>query len=348
MIGILTFQFAHNYGAVLQAYALKKTIESMGTEVNIINYLPDGLYQTYSNNLLYYLRNRQLKSILKIHRKKYQVKKFKDFQNEFLELKYPIFNISDLTLEKYDTIIVGSDQVWNEKIVPDLSAYLLLDVEKVRKYSYAASFGSNTISENILPMVKNALSRFEMISIREQSGFNMVSNSCGLKAFCSVDPVLLLSAAEWRGFYKRKFSVESKEKYILYIDLYKDKKLMDRAEMLKQRTSLPILAIHPTCWDINQGKSHQLYDVGPLEYLKLIDEAEYIVSNSFHGIVFSYIFKKKLLYFFEGSTSSRITDFFNDIGIVDIENIIDFSNKEYSNSESILDSKKYIESILNR
>lgn len=339
-IGILTFQFANNYGAVLQAYALKKILERYSNEVEVINYCPYNLYKSYSLDIIWFIKKQEFGKIIEIPRRIKQKRLFDSFQKEELGLGTKKNDINNDELEKYDVIIVGSDQVWNDEIVDNIEAYFLKNVSQKIKISYAASFGKKHISAKVKNLAKTCLETFQLVSLRESNTIACMEK-VGLIAYHTADPVLLLTKEEWREFYLSKNKKRVLEKYILYIDLMNDKKLKEEAVKLGQKFKLPILAIHPTCWKFKEKIFHQLYDVGPFEYLYLIDNASHVITNSFHGLAFSYIFQKKVTYYLNSELNNRTEDFLKTLQVDSKQKEIDFSNvkidilKNYGNTEEV-------------
>lgn len=347
MIGILTFQFAHNYGAVLQAYALKKTLYKYSDKVEIINYLPKNLTDEYSNSAWYCIRNRKLKRLLRIPRRLNQVRKFSEFQKSMLELKEPLNNITESSFKQYDVVVVGSDQVWNDEIVDDIAPYFFENICGCVKMSYAASFGIHNISDNIKNKIKMNLPKFDFVSVREKNGKRIIQDivpDCKVEHVC--DPVFLIDREVWRKTYRTKEYRIPKGKYILYVDLRNNVEMMKKASILAKQEHLEVYSIHPTCWKIRNEDSRQLYNVGPLEYLNLIDHAEIIVTNSFHAVAFSAIFGKRVLHQKCGSLGDRVEDLYNTLSVASDTEIIDFDNQNYA--QAILDYRKKSIDVLDR
>ena len=148
-IGILTFQFAHNYGALLQAYALKCYLNQLGYDVSIINYTPEKLRKEYSMNPFAYSKNLKvlLSLSLRNYRRRKQNRLFTQFQNNELGLRQRILTSEELitAMNTYDVVSVGSDQVWNTNITGDIKSYFLEKEVQAHKISYAASFGTDSI-----------------------------------------------------------------------------------------------------------------------------------------------------------------------------------------------------------
>lgn len=323
--GILTFQFAHNYGAQLQAYALKTTLKGYGVDTNIINFLPKGLWENYSINPIYSLKKHQFKKLLYSPMRMLQVKKFTDFQKQYLEVNKPIYELTNTSLNKYDALIVGSDQVWNDVILPDISPYFLENIIGIKKMTYAASFGTDNISDNVKNKILKNIPEFDSVTVREKQGVQIIQKivpQCTAKHVC--DPVFLLRAETWRNLYNRERYSFPDEDYILYIDLRNDTHLIMNAKQISKQKQMKVYYVHPTCLKTSEKKFSQLYDVGPLEYLSLIDHAQYIVTNSYHAIAFSCIFGKKAIHLADISLGNRVFDLLNAIEVYQQNGIYEF------------------------
>lgn len=340
-VGILTFQFAHNYGALLQAYALKRILTNDNTIVEIINYLPKGLWENYSLNPIYPIKKRQLKKLLTIPKRIKQANRFYEFQKKILQLGKPIVCFDSETAKGYDILITGSDQVWNDSILPDVSPYFFEEINDVVKLAYAASFGTNELTDTIKAKIKTCLPAFDAVTVRERSSIDLikcVEKSCAAEHVC--DPVFLLAADKWREFYGMcRYSLPNM-KYILYVDLRNDAKLINEAKKIREKTGYEVLYIHPTCWKTTEKSFTQLYDVGPLQYLALIDHAEYIVTNSFHAVAFSMIFRKKIIHAADNNLGSRVTDLFETFSVKDKDGIVDCNLLDTEKSEFVNASKQ--------
>lgn len=344
-IGILTFQFAHNYGAMLQCYALKSTLEKMNLDVDVINYRPKEMTDFYSLNPIVIIKRHDLKALLGLFSRKNQAFKFYDFQVKELNIGRKIDHINDNTIGNYEVVVVGSDQVWNSNIVPDIGEYLLSGCTKCKKYSYAASLGKKEISESMLLSFQENLFQYSGISIREKNNAEYLSEMLCVDILNTVDPVFLLTQEEWRSFYLSSNPPKlNHNKYLLYIDLFDSKELMKKAKDIAHRYNLTIITVDPMCRN-NFNEVINLHNVGPFEYLQLIDHACFIVTNSFHAVSFSYIFEKKMAYYLKNELSNRITELLKNIN-VKMEEIIDFKQSDRNYYEELIKkSKKYLQTI---
>lgn len=299
-IKVVTFHFANNYGAVLQAYALQTYLERYG-HVDFLNYEPEHLKKLYSLNPLssgFHPREIVRKTLTIPYRKK-QSDLFSKFRRE--QLKCTIDDVSSRetvsrTLNTADVVVYGSDQIWNLNITHNDSVYFGDLVKKnVRKVAYAASFGADNDHEIICQYIDTYLKTFDAISVREASGTNSLKengiHSCELVC----DPVFLLDKNKW-GELASKPTEKIEQRFILYYALRKDENLIQSTQKIGHDYGIPVYSIHPN-GDKSFMLENQLHKVGPREFLWLIKNAEFICTNSFHAVAFSSIFQKKVLFY---------------------------------------------------
>lgn len=338
-IGIITFQYANNYGALLQAYALRKYLLDLGNEVRIINY----------DNSKLYMKNRSLrkKIITKVwmaisfflgRNKKY--KKFEMFRNNYLMLeKNKITNknhlyqyIADLN---FDVYIVGSDQVWNPYITMNDDIYYLSFSDSKKKIAYAASFGVDDFPYEYKNIFLKCINKFNFISVREKTGKNIL-NKMGITDISIVlDPVFLLGKNQWSDFAE----IKEYEPYIFCYYMPGDKKceenIKEIALKLKNKFGYKIINIGRKEYKKFLNDGIDIVSASPNEFLGYFKNASFIITNSFHGTAFSLIFEKNFYSVVnlsnsgKGKLSSRIVDLLESIGLKN--NIIDNDSENIDN-----------------
>lgn len=284
-IGILTFHRAVNYGAVLQAYALQKVIELMGHEAEIIDYRCSFIESEVSP--LAGFRNKvgfvsALKQMIFRCRKNIA---FSGFMGKYMNLskKYSSKESMSELEKKYDSFITGSDQVWNYGCSGSDSTYFLDFVKEARKKnSYAASFGFDKLPKGDPFDYNVLLNDFHKISVREYSAAKIVEEKIGVLPEVTLDPTLLLAGDEWKKLVQKR---PCKEKYIFVYYIREPKDLLDYAYKLAEEKG---------CKVINSKKSMEfLSKCSPQDFLTWFYYADYVVTNSFHGTVFSILFEKQ-------------------------------------------------------
>ncbi|WP_024867244.1 polysaccharide pyruvyl transferase family protein [Butyrivibrio sp. FCS014] len=313
-IGILTFWFAHNYGAVLQAYAIREWCRRNGEEADIIPYYPDAFRRQYeidpfAKNIA--IRTRVSRIVKYVHKVK-QYRKFKEFDDAYLGIKDHIYGQEEVGIfcNKYDLIIFGSDQIWNTEITSDDMTYFGSGIIK-RKISYAASFGSGFDKSIQYELVSDLLKRFDRISIREGYIRDKLEEVVGKNCDNVLDPVFLLRGDEWK---KLAIPASLKKPYVLVYLLEPSEELYNYATEYAKSNALDIYEIHPTRNSYFYG-ADQLNDVGPLEFLGLVSEADCVCTNSYHAVAFSLIFHRKCLHLPNCKSPERSMELLRNLGI---------------------------------
>lgn len=335
-VGIITFHNAHNYGAVLQAYALQEKVKELGYETFIVNYKNQQITKQYK--LIKYSKNpinciKMLYDSLKNYStNKKRFNKFDKFINTKLNLTKPYENISDLkeSFPKLDCYITGSDQVWNLGIVGELSdAYTLnFGDDQINRVSYAASIGKSNIDEKYKQDYKKKLQNINHISVREEDAKNELQKIIDKKIEVVLDPTLLLSESEWDN--KLNDEDRIKEKYILAYVVQPNDEYIKIVNYLSKKTGLKV--IHFGKEKIFDNELNNVYTAEPFEFINLIKNAEYVVATSFHATVFSIIFNKKFFVIPHLKTGSRITNLLDKLEIKNriYHNLDEFEKVDYA------------------
>jgi hypothetical protein len=319
-IGIATFQWADNYGAVIQAYALQSYLEKIGNEVHIINYKPSK----HPIGLKQYLAKTPRAFIYKLE-KVYKKKVFQSFRTNYLNLSSIIIEtLDDLKTikDEFNTLIAGSDQVWNpkwldqEKNLWDLY-FLKFAGFHTKKCSYAASFGHaelKTMTIEWQEAIRQNLKNFDCISVREKSGVDIVRQLTGRNdAIHVVDPTFLLRKDD---YYKLIGQQKKRKSYLFSYMLHG---LNSDSNFLENMVSKELNIKVVKC-DANRTSIHKKYILPtPIKWLGLIREADFIITNSFHAVVFCLIFHKQFIAILIdgelGSMNTRITNLLDEFNL---------------------------------
>ena len=291
-IGILTFHCTNNYGAVLQAYALRKVLSKLDAryDTHIIDY---RCKETITATSFKDIKKKKglVGAVLHYRQINKMNAKFDCFRKNFLNLSKTYNATEELAadIDEYDALISGSDQVWNLRWSDGDTVYFQdFHEQNEKKYSYAASFGFTNLDESRVDFYKETLKKFNQISVREKSGKELVEGQLGLKAIQHIDPTLLLTASEWSEIAK---SPDVNGKYILVYMVPKQDSIIEHAMKLKKETGLPIVMLSKNLKPLNVIHRG---DSSPEEYVGWFKNAEYVVTNSFHGTAFSCIFNKNI------------------------------------------------------
>lgn len=301
-IGIMTFQASHNCGSMLQAYALQHTLsDKYGADVEIIDFANAGSRNMYSmidlglskgaiinniNNIRYY------KLFKKYHAEYEEFKK-----NHLVTSKNSYKSTKELIgIEKnYDMLISGGDQVWNVRCQDADEAYYLSFAKNVRKVAYSPSLGGTNINKaNVdLGKYRQLLLDFECVSVREPNGQKWLRELTGREFPIIADPVFLLSHKEWL----EQFELPGIEgKYIFNYAFFHNRNDANEAmRRISEETGMPVYVMDTKSWSLyhlDKFGIHAYSHTGPLAFLTLMQNAELVLTQSFHGTVFAAMFHK--------------------------------------------------------
>ncbi|ODA39136.1 polysaccharide pyruvyl transferase family protein [Desulfosporosinus sp. BG] len=337
-VGIITFQFAWNCGAVLQCVALQNAIEKMGHDVVIIDYRPT--YKTYKyqkyqdpfKNALDVMKGnngangvlRAVKSFVRTvldwkpnSGRSRQREGFQTFCNQHFHLTREYCSLEDIRNDapKCDVYLTGSDQVWNPELTNkrlDGAYFLAFGDISSRRISYAVSACQLDVQKSQQEL-RDFLAQFDTVSLRE------VEKQADLQTVFSKpieivpDPTLLLKATDYTDF---ELNVSLPEKYILIYALENpetDGMLFKMVERAKKKYGLPIIVITgPHHWPYKVNFTNSVL---PGEFLSYIKNAEYVITNSFHATTFSLIYRKQFVTMVTKGRASRVTELLNNIGL---------------------------------
>lgn len=312
-IGIVTFHNAHNYGAMLQAFALQKKLEE-SNQVEIIDYRNNKIERQYKVIRPLIFKDpistvkRLVSDVSKYKINKTRHRNFNTFMKEKLSLSKRYNDEEDLKNDdvKYDILITGSDQVWNIGIVGNLSDIYTLNFgqKDIKRISYAASVGeANLISRN-KEIYKEKISKIDEISVREADAKKELNRIINKEIEVVLDPTLLLTVNDWNKELTTKNDV-SDEKYILAYFVEYDKEYIDIVNFLSEKTGLKVIHFEKRNNNYNDVLK-SAYTEGPLDFVSLIKNAEYVVATSFHATVFSILFHKKFFIVPHRKTGARV------------------------------------------
>lgn len=326
-IGIITFHCSDNYGAMLQAYGLKKYLNHAGLKADIVRYEP--IFMTGRNwwvpyaptgnlyrNLCYsswgtashikmgkdYFR---LKKNMNCFRRKYLVdpgQKKLLFAFQLKKLPYPYY-------------VVGSDQIWNPDITFGLRRVYFGDFKNKRKkgvIAYAASLGGPSLPPEYDKRFSELLDHIDAVSVREKETVFYVEKHSRKKVCAVLDPVFLLEKDLWQDVEISP----GREHYILVYSTENNPEISDYVKWLSHKTGLPMVELKMN----HEGHDNSYlidYTAGPAEFLGYIHNADYVVTNSFHAVAFSIIFEKKFMAFLHRSRGERVRNILEICGLMD-------------------------------
>ncbi|RZF58944.1 polysaccharide pyruvyl transferase family protein [Sphingobacterium corticibacterium] len=328
-VGILTYHRAHNYGAVLQAFALKAFIES-NVSVIIVDYWPEYHSKEYK------MWDSRFKNKSFVGKAKYLVKylitwrltkkrflAFEYFINKFL-LNYPkdsrTFKTGEEIINNCNIYIYGSDQIWRSLDKGGVTFdnvyygdYPFTTHEK--KIAYAGSMGTILYNKEAKNNFIQKLSNFNEISIRDKSLKDFLETFSQREFTHVFDPIFLLDKETW---VKRFGLLNDKQTapYLLVYNLLENKQVTDLAEKIAEQKGLKVIEIVGTI-RLFRDKNRFQQTAGPLEFLQLIYNSSFVVASSFHGVAFSILFNKEFCASSMGLKANRVLDMLEDLQLSD-------------------------------
>ena len=292
--GVLTFHNSLNCGAVLQAYALQTILQRLGVKVYVLDFLRkrDNVkcFSAESLSALYH-------SLRRLVLERIRIGKYARFRRRVLNLTRTI-RASDQMPTEFDVFLVGSDQVWNP-VNNERNMHFFLDFVPCgkKRIAYAASCGAKSFPTDYEDQMKPLLGKFNAISVREQEAIPMLERLTGLSPSLVCDPSLLLDAEDYLRIASARRQV--KEPYVCVYVIGQHGKALAIARNIADRIGvrrIVILGNRRAEWRLpDVGREKNVYMYGPSEFLRYVSDAEFVVTNSFHGTAFSLVFNKEFV-----------------------------------------------------
>ncbi|XVH58076.1 polysaccharide pyruvyl transferase family protein [Providencia hangzhouensis] len=310
-VGLVTTHFTINYGAVLQAYALHKSILNLGYDCDVIDYAPQDA--VYGNKSSYNFSNLRASvgSIIKFanvkHRK--EIQKKKRYFSRFLEDK---FNLSDSkftsiedvknNISNYDAFVCGSDQIWNLNLIDDPVFFLQFnDVRPDANYIAYAPSVSERLTESQYQTILERTKHFNKVSIREKNEAEYINSISDKEVVNVIDPVFLFDKSQWNDVAQ---DPKIDGEYILCFEVSSDRNFTEGLKYVRDKLGLKLVTINTKPYN-KHGSDYLLTDVSPEEFVGLLKNATFVFTSSFHATAFSVIYEKHFIAMANKKRSSR-------------------------------------------
>jgi len=361
-VGILTFHFVNNYGALLQARSLQIYLDSLSIKSEIVN------YEAFTRRKLFTLRGlkdwrQRLNAVISTTSQLDKISKFNDFRDNVLECSDYITTTEELVsqLRSYSHLIVGSDQVWNPKYGKEAITAYTLDYPEIcaKRISFAACVGSSSVDTHLLQRSVAPISEFSAISTRDEFSKELIHELTGNETVTKVlDPSFLV---EWKQYAQGEDRVDLDNRdYVLVYGFSRE--IYEIVDFLA--TNHPdrrILAIGMEGEFYLSNRVEHRHNVGPAEWISLIHGASLIVTKSFHGFSLAINLNKEVYFPITSQPSmDRITDLCDTLGIdesytseinckfgtVRVIHVSEYKKIREVLEERVLESKKFLVSNL--
>jgi len=309
-----------NHGTMLQAYALARAIEYLGFKAEYVSYKRNNQKNIFEKLLYYSIRPIKIIRWLQTKLKKNPFDDYSFFQTiefqrtmqefeKFYQEKIPhsaiVYSSQTIkNIEGYTKYIVGSDQTWSPFLYTSHSINFLDFVKNNSlKNAYAPSLGTTNIPKWFQKILQEKLSDFANLSCREKTNCKLIEDVTGKKVMHVIDPTLLITPMQWDTLLQ---SIEMPEKYVLCYILGEKKCISDFAEMLGANKNIPVYYI--VTRPIYLQKKNNLKGIGPSQFIFLIKHATYVVTDSFHGSLFSINYNRNFYCFTKRNDISKNND----------------------------------------
>lgn len=357
-IGLITFSRAHNYGSILQAYALQKYLnDKFCNSCEILDFSNEKqkkMYSIFKSDLT--VKN-AIKNVIAFFTYPLMKREYNDFEkfiNKNLIFTSKKFSTSQELSEvedQFDTFVAGSDQVWNIKCEDADDAYFLNFVKDKKKVAYAPSFGAKNILEysDKPEYYRDLINSFDCVSIREKNGQKWIKDLTGNDVPLLIDPTMFYSKEDWYSLMAPAFI---KKPYILYYSFHFTQEINKAVKEISRKLNMPVVILSAHAWVYNFGALYGFKlakHAGPSEFLRLINDAEIVFSNSFHGTVFSAIFEKNFWFLYgsiQDKTDDRALTMVNQLGIEDrVLKLSDIDKCDFYEMPNYEDVNKKLETL---
>lgn len=363
-VGIITL-YEDNFGSILQAFSTYKYIESLGLECDILNI---NSYSNIFNKILKipsilhkclryrdYFNDRRNIRVISQKERKLLSQNTKNRMNQFVNDVFRIKMVNIFELDhinnNYDFFLTGSDQVWNGYY----DYRFLRFADKEKRIAFAPSFGGG-VKDYYRKEIKRGIEGFDVLSIREESGIQIIKELTGRDAVRLADPTLLLSKEEWENFAKHGMK---RSNYILLHFLNKPSSLAIATinSYLKEHNCF-LYGICNKYADYDQFNKYEFLDIDPIDYVSLVKNADFVFTDSFHSTLFSLNLETAFLtferqYLHGNPQSSRIIDLLNRVNMQEhfIRYNIQFEldeNKQWDSELLFSDERKELKDYLKK
>lgn len=359
-IGILTYHRAHNFGAVLQAYALQEQLKKTGNEVKVIDYRPEYLRPNMPKLKKWMFTHGRawetIKKYFRVTRKEQKsYYKYYNFINRYFDLSEACDDVADLSsiVKGFDLLVLGSDQIWNSEFNGnDVSWFGDIEGYNGEIVTYAVSAGES-ISDYTSNVLRRMINRYKAISVREP--FLAETLMKELKPLTDIkivlDPSIMIDPSAWEKFCKKPNSLG---KYVLVYQARKSVSIFHIAIKIAKELDAEVISVD--FWENSFRKDVRHIIASPSEFVSLIYNAECVVTTSFHGTAFSVILNRPFYYIaLNDGADGRAKSLLDQTGLSDRlineNSMFSYEAKDFERANNIInnmriESQSYLNSLI--
>lgn len=300
-LGLITIYYVPNYGSVLQCFATQTILTNIGHECKIIKYHIPNKWHLQNG----YSKPNRIKKLIRLLFPTKKTLVLNNFRNKYLNFTKEYSSLSALqneNWEDYDGFVAGSDQIWNIKHLLGDKAFLLSFVPNSKKrYSFASSFALKSLPEKYRKKFAKELSQFSAISVRENNAINIIHNELSINKLVDVilDPTLLLSKEDWIKAIPRSSFIKKNPYILFYMWTYAFEPrpyIFEVTKYFKEKLGWDVIALEGyTSIKESQFKMDNKSNATIEEFIDLFNNADMVITSSFHGTAFALNFGIPLL-----------------------------------------------------
>lgn len=341
-IGILTFHDGINHGAYLQAFGTYNFLRELNHDVEIINY-KNAFHRKAELKVFLFHKN----PLLIVSNIRKMIAFYHD--QKFFRMDKQVYSVDEID-DRYDAIVVGSDVVWNysDKFLGQDPIYFGHGLKAERIVSYAPSSGKLDLARSVPSYVAEGLPLFHSVSVRDENTARMVQNIAGFKPPIVVDPTFL---TEYTG-YEDASRVPDGDFILVYAYKLTDKEV-ESVKRFSAEKKIKIVSIGYK----NRWADKNIINIGPFEWLAFFRAAKYVLTSTFHGTIFSIIYKKNFVVSVNENIKNKVSTILSRVDLLhrlavdaDVYTVLSESPDYamvYSKLDPMIDSSKsYLKSAL--
>ena len=328
-IAMITFSCAFNYGAVLQTYGLYSYLKNRGHEIYVIDYIPDRYNLDAENYADMAIKRTRLwkyipfsKTVWKktrLAQMKQNRANFRQFLEKNIKLTHKYFSFEELSKDvpDADLYITGSDQVWNPDFVweglIDKPYYFAFLSDEAKKISYASSFGKSKLTDSELEIAKKYLSKYNYLSVREKTGVDVIK-AMGLDAVEVADPTVLAGREVFSELAKKNSWMDMPYMVLFQITFHQE--LYEACKSIANKNGLKLILLIPDVFQAsNLDYEGKIVLPSVEEWIGYLENAAYVVTDSFHATVFSIMFERPFSSYAMAGYNGRIYNILNKLDL---------------------------------